>query len=390
MISTLSVSYNENCCIARKNQKSAVHLQCSYRKKNGSNFCGRHTNYLTKGLVPINIPLTSSNTSSNTSDNPENNIINKDITVMDYLLDTTLSKYKSKDIMCSCKKNKIKTVRFSLKKVRGLLINFYKTHLHCIANERKVILIQKQVRKWLMAKKEIIQGPAINNVSLCNNDSDFYSFDKLSEISKKYVITYKCNDGFIYGFHIESFIYLINDASGNPKNPYNRQFIPSHIIKKAKTLWNNLKNENSASNNIKMDNPTDIKLRVRSKCVSTFQKIDMFGYHTDVNWIINQSLPRCRSLYRSLASYWNYKAGFSPSLKRALYPMEMLLFSDREFLQMNRQLNKYVIMENLIDKIDKIVSSAFNPDDRNTGAIMVLMSMSEIIRECATANAFLG
>ena len=45
---------------------------------------------------------------------------------------------------------------------------------------------------------------------------------------------------------------------------------------------------------------------------------------------------------------------------------------------------------NLVDKIDKIVSSAFNPDDRNTGAIMVLMSMSEVIRECATANAFLG
>jgi hypothetical protein len=184
-------------------------------------------------------------------------------------------------------------------------------------------------------------------------------------------------------------IYLITDASGTPKNPYNRQVIPPQIIKNAQILWDKLKKTNNISKNIIMDTSTDIKIRVRSKCVSTFQKIDMFGYHTDVNWVINQSLPRCRSLFRSLASYWNYKAGFSPALKRQLNP-DGILFSDREFLQISRQINKYVIMENLIDKIDKIVSCAINPEDRNTGAIMVLMSISEVIRDCANSNTFLG
>jgi len=47
-------------------------------------------------------------------------------------------------------------------------------------------------------------------------------------------------------------------------------------------------------------------------------------------------------------------------------------------------------MEEIINKIDKIVSSANNDDDKNTGCILVLMSISDIVRECSTANAWLS
>jgi hypothetical protein len=47
-------------------------------------------------------------------------------------------------------------------------------------------------------------------------------------------------------------------------------------------------------------------------------------------------------------------------------------------------------METIIDKINKIVSSAENSHDCNTGAIMVLMGFSEVVRNCALVNSWLG
>ena len=117
--------------------------------------------------------------------------------------------------------------------------------------------------------------------------------------------------------------------------------------------------------------------------------MDFYGYHTDINWILNLSLNRLRYLYRSIANFWNYKAHLTQQLKVRIYP-DGTLFTDREFLQINRQINKYVIMEEIINKIDKIVSSSNNDDDKNTGCILVLMAISDIVRECSIANAWLS
>ena len=328
------------------------------------------------------------------------------ITVQDYLLDSTLINFNIKSIKYSFKKYNIK-IRLSSKSnsisnsisnskdnLRHILSKFLKTYLNCIIEVEKVKKVQRQIRYWINNSKMKVQGPAINNPKICNNETDFYSFDKLEDIPKKYFFSFKCKDNFIYGFHIESLIYLINDGglSSTTRNPYNRNIINKLSIEKATNLWNDLKkhkDNKEVSSYIKIEESSDIRIRVRSKCLTTFQKIDFYGYHTDINWVLNLSLNRLRYLYRSIANYWNYKAHLTQQLKIRIYP-DGTLFTDREFLQINRQINKYVIMEEIINKIDKIVSSANNDDDKNTGCILVLMSISDIVRECSTANAWLS
>jgi hypothetical protein len=387
-------------CMARKNQTWGFNIQCSYKSKVGNDYCGRHLNYDEQGKSRID-KYTEINTIKKEETNKKTSNIQcvvRLITVQDYLLDSTLINFNIKSIKYSFKKYNIK-IRLSSKlgskdNLRHILSKFLKTYLNCIIEEEKVKKVQRQIRYWINNSKMKVQGPAINNPKICNNETDFYSFDKLEDIPKKYFFSFKCKDNFIYGFHIESLIYLINDGglSSTTRNPYNRNIINKLSIEKATNLWNDLKknkDNKEVSSYIKIEESSDIRIRVRSKCLTTFQKIDFYGYHTDINWVLNLSLNRLRYLYRSIANYWNYKAHLTQQLKIRIYP-EGTLFTDREFLQINRQINKYVIMEEIINKIDKIVSSANNDDDKNTGCILVLMSISDIVRECSTANAWLS
>ena len=387
-------------CMARKNQRWGFNIQCSYKSKVGNDYCGRHLNYDEQGKSRID-KYTEINTIKKEETNKKTSNIQcvvRLITVQDYLLDSTLINFNIKSIKYSFKKYNIK-IRLSSKlgskdNLRHILSKFLKTYMTCIIEEEKVKKVQRQIRYWINNSKMKVQGPAINNPKICNNETDFYSFDKLEDIPKKYFFSFKCKDNFIYGFHIESLIYLINDGglSSTTRNPYNRNIINKLSIEKATNLWNDLKknkDNKEVSSYIKIEESSDIRIRVRSKCLSTFQKIDFYGYHTDINWVLNLSLNRLRYLYRSIANYWNYKAHLTQQLKIRIYP-DGTLFTDREFLQINRQINKYVIMEEIINKIDKIVSSANNDDDKNTGCILVLMSISDIVRECSTANAWLS
>ena len=387
-------------CMARKNQTWGFNIQCSYKSKVGNDYCGRHLNYDEQGKSRID-KYTEINTIKKEETNKKTSNIQcvvRLITVQDYLLDSTLINFNIKSIKYSFKKYNIK-IRLSSKlgskdNLRHILSKFLKTYLNCIIEVEKVKKVQRQIRYWINNSKMKVQGPAINNPKICNNETDFYSFDKLEDIPKKYFFSFKCKDNFIYGFHIESLIYLINDGglSSTTRNPYNRNIINKLSIEKATNLWNDLKknkDNKEVSSYIKIEESSDIRIRVRSKCLTTFQKIDFYGYHTDINWVLNLSLNRLRYLYRSIANYWNYKAHLTQQLKIRIYP-EGTLFTDREFLQINRQINKYVIMEEIINKIDKIVSSANNDDDKNTGCILVLMSISDIVRECSTANAWLS
>ena len=53
----MNKNVNPNLCFARKNQKKDFLIQCPCPKKNNTDFCGKHKNYLAKKLIPINKPI---------------------------------------------------------------------------------------------------------------------------------------------------------------------------------------------------------------------------------------------------------------------------------------------------------------------------------------------
>lgn len=453
-------SINNTLCMARKNQKNEINVQCPNKKKFGD-YCGKHKNYDIYNLTRIDTELRSDyqnqngngNQNENQNDNENENVDNTYLNNVIEAIDTTTlfgniknsitwndntycfpnrisKKNKTQDntglksvkkhkytyntkplyplqlldylispeldrtdsiIRKTCKYYKLlptKTLKqTTVGKLKIILSNFFDTLLSSIINLKKIIKLQKNIRKWIKNNKFKLNGPAVYNRKICNNSTDFYSFDDIKEIPNEYFFSFKDKDGFIYGFHIESFIQLINQSS-NSRNPYNRANISNDIKKRAREMWFKLENSNKKSNHIVFNESSDIKVRVRTKCLTVFQMIDMFGYQTNIDWILRLSISRLRSLYKSLDNYWYFRAGITDEMRYRIVP-DSDLFTTRDKHQVNRHIDKYVIIEIIINVIQKMVSHGITEEDKQTGCIIVLMAMGEIVSECSRSNPWM-
>jgi hypothetical protein len=389
-------------CLACKNLKEGINIQCPNKRKIG-NFCGKHRTYIREGLKPINergfvsskLNIVILDNVDNVDNIPKKTILIKkkgEITYDDYKTNPHLP-YSTSTIRKSCKFYKLYNLseckEIKINKLKMRLIRFFNIFSDCIKNMDKVITLQKYVKKWINTSKILQHGPALFQRGMCNNVTDFYNLDDLKDVPNKYFFSYRDSDNFIYGFHIESIIELINESS-TTRNPYNRMLIPKTIQTRAKEIWSILTISKQASNNIQHAEYSDIKLRTRSKCLTTFQKIDLLGYQTNINWIINISLNRVKNLYRHILNYWHYKAGFTQETKNGILGGLESPFTDYQSRHVSNQLNKYVVMEIILDILDKLVSNGFTNDDKNQASIMILMAIGEINRECIEMNPWLG
>ena len=99
-----------------------------------------------------------------------------------------------------------------------------------------IIKIQKVFRGHIVKKYIGLHGPAAIKRNLCTNSTDFVSMEPLEEIKFHQFLSYKDEDGFIYGFDITSLFNLFAKNGNNNNNPYNRNKIPDIILKNIKIL----------------------------------------------------------------------------------------------------------------------------------------------------------
>tara|TARA_B110000285_G_scaffold165437_1_gene184787 strand:- start:73 stop:1209 length:1137 start_codon:yes stop_codon:yes gene_type:complete len=99
-----------------------------------------------------------------------------------------------------------------------------------------LIRFQAIIRGKFYRKQMSWHGPAGFNRKLCNNLTDFNTLELVETIPIHSFFSYKDIDGFIYGFEILSFYYLLEQYSNSNnnvlglKNPYNRNIIDVEIV----------------------------------------------------------------------------------------------------------------------------------------------------------------
>jgi hypothetical protein len=423
------IEINHNLCLARKNQKKDFHIQCPLHRKNNTDFCGKHRNYLVNKLIPINKkPTTRSRNNTIVSEcedvptqinevkSPKlskkkhfymikpyeyHKLCKSTLTLIDYLYDKDL-KYTDNYIKKTFKfyqLNKFSNTKLRhrfktdnekkeyMKEIKIRLQNFFETLLKANIYIEKIVFLQGKIRNYIEEKKTRLNGPALRNRQLCNNPTDFYSFDPLEEIDAKYFFSFKDSDGFIYGFHIESFITLISNET-EPSNPYNRIKIDKIYRDNAIKLWQELNNKKEESHYTNNNNNTkDLKKNVRNKCLTLLQKIDIFGYQTKMDWIMELPLSGTRKLFKSIKNYWDFKAGLTEEVKARIYP------DGNPFHSVNTRrisnINKYIVLEVVLELMNLIVSNGVTDDDKNQGCILLLFAINEVNRECGRCNPWL-
>lgn len=254
-------------------------------------------------------------------------------------------------------------------------------------NIEKVEKIQKFYRKLRKSKFDRLRGPALHDHSLCNNKEDLYLLDDLTHINDDDFFSIKDQDGFIYGFHIETIHnYIdINKDKSEIVNPYNNNPIPQHIIENIRTLYN-FCHKKGFVNKIELYSPTEEHLILRNKVMNVFQKIDELKNYTDIDWFLKLDHNKMIKLLFSVKDLFLYRMQLTDAKKKEI-KKNGTIFKEKD--KYYRTLPFIKLQNIIINEFDDLVSQGKTHDDRYLGSLVILTALVEINSKCAQAYPWL-
>ena len=361
---------------------------------------------------------------------------NKPIELIEYLENSKINFYPYSRILASleyykllngteiCKSNKkFLLASDNIVKLESLFIILIKANTHL----DKLVKLQRWIRHNLQAFNKRLHGTQRARVV---NDSDFVSLDDIKDIPDKDFITLEDGHSFVYGFNLDSVVDLIlktdetflelfkkqsvgfcyrqyvsnlynhyNKIKIN--NPYTRDLLPSefklrvfqlHAINIFKAMKTKLPTQ---SNTLCVGasagtNASDLRQRVRNKCFAIFQKIDMFGYITDISWLMDENVKNLKFFYKKLALQWNLEFGLNNTARYRIARTHNLFSQSHLQDIIQSRADKYNLLDKILESVNILVSNGETDGDHNTGCILILYALAAINPRCVEANPWLG
>lgn len=241
-----------------------------------------------------------------------------------------------------------------------------------IDNDKNIIKIQSLIRGKNIRNK-------LNELK-CNNSEDFYTYEELKDIPKKYFYSYVDDKKFRWGFDIRSFDKLI---SMNYPNPYTTEIVPQNIISEVKEKIKILKDENG------YEDLTDSIVRerkdaIKQKIVDLFSYIEQSGYTCQIDWFTGLTVRRLKELYRQLEDVWNYRSQLSNQMKRNICPPNADIFKTPMIEVMNYSC-KEDLQELILHEVMKF-TNAVSDSDRKLGFMYFLIAFGMVSQPCYLAH----
>ena len=289
---------------------------------------------------------------------------------------TGLSKdYLKKDLIDFMKHKMRKKPDISDKKIIFDEVNKYINSIneyYEIDNDNNIVKIQSLVRGKNIRNK-------LNELK-CNNSEDFYTYEELKDIPKKYFYSYVDNKKFRWGFDIRSLDKLLNM---NYPNPYTTEPIPQNIVSEVKDKINILKNE-SGYEDLTDSIVRERKDAIKQKIVDLFSYIEQSGYTCQIEWFTNLTLRRLKELYRQLEDIWNYRSQLSQQMKRNICPPNAEIFNTPMIDVMNYS-SKEDLQELILNETMKF-TNANTDSDRKLGFMYFLIAFGMVSQPCYLAH----
>ena len=256
-----------------------------------------------------------------------------------------------------------------------------------------IVKIQKNFRGMLVKKYKMLHGPASLNRKICTNSDDFVTMEPLEEISFHQFYSYKDNDGFIYGFDINSLynLFLKSKNIDSFLNPYNRNLIPKSIVNSIKSIVHlskllkitlNLHFEDDMQN---VSSEKAIELRA----LSLFQTIDSLGNYSDPQWFLSLNRTQLIKFVRELCDIWNYRAQLANEIKRNICPPIGDPFRNLSMPYIHTEQNMSNVKKVILEVLEKLVNSGVDRDSKALGAYYVLGSLTLVNDNAATSLPWL-
>jgi hypothetical protein len=302
----------------------------------------------------------------------------------------------------------LKTNKLLISGTKPALIERVNTHFLRIKN---TLNIQRIYRGYLVREIIKLRGPAFKNRSLCVNDTDFVSMDKINEIPDMNFFSYADDNNFIYGFDIVSLIQAYK--AKNMENPYNREKLSVPIKRKIKSFYKktcifypeikidkhevaptyntrrhrniNSQVQNPISNRLSPESNDryNLLLNMREKPIEQrmqdlFMEIDQLGNYTQVSWFSNLNVNQYIRLYRTMFEIWNYRSGLSHDAKLRICPFYgpfERIFQRNVYYD---ELSLTQIQAACTSVFETLVFSGIDDDHRRLGAFHALSSLTVV------------
>jgi hypothetical protein len=250
------------------------------------------------------------------------------------------------------------------------------------------------------------------------NDTDFYTFDKLSKIRPMELFTYRDNDDKIYGFHIASIFHLIISSYPNITNPYNRSVIPSCVIKNVyeKLVYgsllgfrvsvkldddDNVYNDDEAATVASADASSAAggggggltrEKQEELFIVDLFQHINTLGNYSDSEWFIALQRTELIRFIRNIHDIWYYRANLTQEMKERICPPNgnpFVLHNAHVNLNVLTLLTDPEIRTICVSIIDRMVRRGISREDQCLGAFYVLATLTIVNQDARNAMPWL-
>ena len=264
---------------------------------------------------------------------------------------------------------------------REIMCRIY-AHLHL---SLACLKIQRIVRGHISRKYMKSHGPAHKKRSLCTNDTDFMTMESLSELDFHYFISYKDEDGFIYGFDMVSLYNLIEKNPATATNPYNRKQFPKLLINDFSSVLRIslcLKKVLNLSIEADIISPAQ---SVELRALDLFQKIDALGNYSDPQWFLSLNRNQLTKFMRELHDIFSYRAQLVPEIKRNICPPYGEPFYNVNLHYIQHSPDMTDIRNFVLSIMEKFVNQGINADSKSLGAYYVLAALT-LVNETAAAS----
>lgn len=360
-------NYTKNKCQARC--KNNLLKQCTININNKDCiFCKKHQNTDINSKYNINNPLYSINEINNFILDFKNikKLKKKNIILMKYIL------YKYNFINNTTNYTNIN------------IIDLFNNFLYYNNNIKYIIFIQSIIRKNFILYINKLKGPGLLNKNISVNDTDFYTFQSIYKIKYNYFFSYKENSH-IYCFDIRSFELLLEKFKSN--NPYTRNSINNNIKNNSYKLIKYLKKHNLFKNF--NDDILTPEQENTQQIIKIFQKIDSFGYNTNILWFSELSIINLNKLWSYLEDIWNYRANLSFKEKNNIINSSIKPFL-MYYKYKNTFLDKKILQNYILDDFNIFISSGINKDFSNIGCLYILTALSMVSNNCLNSMPWLN
>jgi len=215
--------------------------------------------------------------------------------------------------------------------------------------------------------------------------------DAVEDIPNAQFFSIRDAEGFVYGFDLMSLFNLFEEDErqclcepfgDTTKNPFSTKPLGHRVYKDMCTLLRlaRLHRIPICIQLESIDQQVSATKAVELDALYLFQKINALGNYADAQWFMSLNLVQLITFYYSLVDIWNWRAGISLPVKRAVCPPLGNPFalmpgpSDLEMMVLTDQLD--ILRTHLLQVIFNLVCTGFHSDCQGLGAMYVLGSLT--------------